>query len=107
MADKTVLTDIESKIGSFLKDLEGKSEAELKGLYDKAIILESDLKRELTVLRQRAANLASTASTEVEQEVIKVKSDLENALAWLKAIEKKLFGVVKDYSTGQKFGDNR
>jgi len=86
--ESSILSDIDKLV----KRLEGKGAAELENLRSQALIAETDLKREITILRQRAANMASTAETKIEEEIIQVKKELANALNWLRAIEQKLTG---------------
>jgi hypothetical protein len=79
-------------IEAFIKKLEGKGEQELLNLKAEALFAEAEAKREITILRQRAANMASTAETAVEEEIILAKKELANAINWLNAIEHKLAG---------------
>lgn len=106
MAD--VIQTVEQKIEAFLKDLEGKAETVLRQLYADALVAESDAKKEIVILRQRAANMATDAEKEIELAIVKAKEDWQTALAWLKALEIKLFGTdgVKDFNTGQTFKDS-
>lgn len=91
-ADKknSFVTDIEA----FVKKLEGKGLQELMVLKARALVAEADAKREITILRQRAANMASTAETDVEEAIILAKRELANAMNWLQAVEKKIAGRV-------------
>lgn len=103
----SVITDLEQEFENLVTDLEGKTEAVLRDLYAEALIFESKVKVEITLLRQRAANLASDAETEAELLVLKGKELLVKAVAWIKELEGKLFGTdsVKDFNTGAKFSD--
>lgn len=83
-----------TNIEAFVKKLEGKGLQELMVLRGQALVAEADAKREITILRQRAANMASTAETDVEEEIIQAKKELANALNWLQAVEKKIAGRV-------------
>lgn len=104
---QSVFADIEAKIEAFLEELKDKSEAELKTLYDDALVEEAKLKVEVVLLRERAANLASDVEIDAELAVIDAKKKLATAIAWLKALEQKLFGTVKDFNTGAKHGETR
>lgn len=81
-------------IEAFIKKLEGKGVQELMVLREKALQEEVAAKREITILRQRAANMASTAETDVEEGIILAKKELANAMNWLQAIEQKLSGKL-------------
>jgi hypothetical protein len=95
---ETAKADAEAELSKFEKELKGKTVPELEIIHDAAIQAEVDIKREVTLLRQRAANMATTAETAVEEEIIAAKLKLADAIAWLHAIEKKLTGQVKDIS---------
>lgn len=75
-----------------LKDLEGKTEAQLRNLYSDALLAEAEAKRELYLVRVRAANLATDADTEEEKLIAEAKTAVADALTYLKALETKLFG---------------
>lgn len=92
------LASIESRVEAFLKDLEGKGEEELKNLYADALIAESDAKREVTILAQRAANLAADVDTDAQEAVIVAKDKLADAIAWVQALLQKLGGQVSDHN---------
>lgn len=98
-----ILSEFEKKVAALVKSLEGKTEAELRALYAEALVAESEAKREVTILRQRAANLAADTEIEAEKAVIEAKKVLDDALAWLKALEQKLSGALKDHNTGENF----
>jgi ribosomal protein L35 len=70
--------------------LEGLTVQQLRDLHKEALIAESDAKREVHVLRQRAANLATDADVRAEEEVIAAKHILARAAAWVKEIEQQL-----------------
>jgi hypothetical protein len=91
-------------IASFSAQLEGKAENELRFLHTIALHLESDAKKDLTILRQRAANLATEVDAKAEVEVIMAKIRLAECIAWLKELENKLFGASKDIY-GSRYGD--
>jgi hypothetical protein len=93
---EVVLTEVEALFKKYSAELAGKTEAELRLLHDAAIQLDSDLKKELYVLRQRAANLATTAEADIEAEIVALKKKIVEAEAWLKAIEHQLAGKLKD-----------
>lgn len=104
--DSSVMQDmssLEQKIAKFFDSLAGKTEIELRNLYDDALVAESDAKRELYVLRQRAAALATDVDAEAERIIIEAKSGVEDAIAWLKALEQRLSGKLKDHNTGENF----
>jgi hydroxypyruvate isomerase len=91
------------EVDKYAKILEGKSMRELISLHDEAIKAEDAAKRELVVMRQRAANLASTVDKTVDEEVIQAKVKVEQTIEWLEAIERKLKGVPRDI-WGAKYG---
>jgi len=76
--------------------LEGLTADELRQLHQDALFAESEAKKELYLLRQRAAMMATTVSDEVEQEIIAAKAKLAEAGSWLHSIEQKLVGELKD-----------
>jgi hypothetical protein len=102
-ADGSLLSDFEAKVSKLYKELEGKTEAELRALYADALVAESDAKKEVTILRQRAANLAADTDVTAEKAVIEAKKELAMAAAWLKALEGRLSGSLKDHNTAQSF----
>lgn len=75
-----------------VKDLEGKTVAELRNLYSDALAAEAEAKKELYVLRQRVANLATDVDEEEEKVIAEAKLKVADAVTWLKALEAKLFG---------------
>lgn len=79
-------------IGQLIKDLEGKTEVQLRDLYSVALMAEAEAKKELYVLRQRVANLATDVDAEEEKAISEAKSKVADALTWLQALEAKLFG---------------
>lgn len=81
------------KIEQLVKDLEGKTAAQLHNLYSDALIAEAEAKKELYVLRQRVANLATDADAEEEKLISEAKAKVADAITWLKALESKLFGA--------------
>lgn len=84
--------------------LENKSPEDLRKLHDAAILAEDARKRELYVARQRAAMApTNSAETDAEEEVSKLKAEWEKDVAWIKQIEAKLDGQVKDI-WGTRFG---
>lgn len=89
---------IRDEIKKLETELKGKSVAELRQLHQDALWAESELKRELYVLRQRAANASSDAEIKLEQDIIELKGKLHEAYVYLKALELKLFGETKDIS---------
>jgi hypothetical protein len=89
---------IRDEIKKLEGELKGKSVTELRQLHQDALWAESELKRELYVLRQRAANMSSDAEAKYEEEIIELKAKLHEAYIWLKALEVKLFGETKDIS---------
>lgn len=86
----------------FAKRLQGKTVLELRILRDEALVDESEAKRFLVLLRQRAANMASSVGAEVEQEIIAAKEEWAKAVAWLAAIEKKLENEFLDIYGSKK-----
>lgn len=91
-----LVTDAKKEVSKFEKELEGKTVDELRQLRTDALWAESELKRELHVLRLRAANMATTAEADVDQEIMDLKKKLSEAAEWLFAVEKKLEGEFKD-----------
>lgn len=85
-----------TKIFPRWKELEEKTVAELRTLHQQAIYAEDAAKRELNVLRQRAANMATTADDLVDQQIIVLKKQVSEAASWLRTIELKLKGETKD-----------
>lgn len=94
-----VVTEVEA----FAKELEGKTVQELRILQSDALVAESEAKRVVVLLRQRAANMASTVDVDVEADIVKAKEDWAKSVEWLKAVEKKLEGEFKDISGIHKF----
>lgn len=83
--------------------LEGKTVPELRILHDDALIAESEAKRLVHILRQRAVNEAITLEIASEEAVIAAKKAWGEAVAWLQKVEKKLEGEFKDTSGIHKF----
>jgi len=77
-------------------ELDTKSLGELQRLHDEAIVLEDAAKRELHVIRQRAANMASTVDDEIDKEVVLAKQKVADAITRLHEIEKRLIRVPRD-----------
>jgi hypothetical protein len=75
-----------------VKELEGKTSAQLRNLYSDALMAEAEAKKELYILRQRVANLATDADAEEEKLITDAKARVSEAGVWLKALEAKLFG---------------
>lgn len=96
VAEDEVVTD-------YAKRLQGKTVQELRILHDEALVDESEAKRHLVLLRQRAAMMASTTGPDVDEEIMKAKDEAAKSAAWLFAIEKKLEGEFKDISGVHKF----
>jgi chorismate mutase len=94
-----ILADVEKAA----KSLEGKTWDEMKVLHDQALVVETDLKKEITILRQRAANAAVTIETDAEEEIIVVKAKLAAAIAWVESLEKRIAGTTRDIY-GEKYG---
>lgn len=76
--------------------LENLSVEDLRKLHDDAIIAEDAAKRLLVVARQRAANMSSKVDDTVDREMIVLKRKVEEAHTWVKQIEEKLAGELKD-----------
>ncbi len=91
-----------------LKELEGKSVVVLQELYAEALKAEAAAKADLYVLRQRIANLATDIDEKEEEALVEAKKVIADLVTYLKALEVKLHGTstVKDFATGEKFGDN-
>lgn len=97
--------EVKAEVEKYYEELKGKSMWELMKLHDAAVVAEDAAKRELVVLRQRAANMASTVNDEVDKEISAAKQKVAEAIAWLHAIEAKLEGVPRDI-WGAKYGRN-
>lgn len=95
--------EAEKEVDKFAKLLEGKSMVELMDLHALAILEEDKAKRELHLLRLRAANMASTVDAEVDKGITVAKEKVAETIAWLHAIEKRLLGVPRDI-WGEKYG---
>lgn len=76
---------------------------ELRQMYQDALHLESEAKRELYVLRLRFANFATDVGEEAERDLAVARIRVEEAAAWLKKIEKALEGEFKDIVGVAKF----
>lgn len=87
----------------YLPALETKTVDELRQLHVDAIHAESDAKRELHALRLRAANMATTVGHDADHEIMLAKDRVAEAGNYLKAVEHKLEGEVKDI-WGTRFG---
>lgn len=96
VAEDEIVTD-------YAKRLQGKTVQELRIMHDEALVDESEAKRYLVLLRQRATNMASTAGPDIDEEIMIAKEEAAKAAAWLFAIEKKLEGEFKDISGIHKF----
>lgn len=94
---------VETEVVKEVDVLEGKTVPELRILHDDAIVAESEAKRLVHILRQRAANEAVTVETASEEAVIAAKKAWGEAVAWLQKVEKKLEGEFKDTSGIHKF----
>jgi hypothetical protein len=86
----SVLTDLEQEFEKIKTGVEKKAEAELRTLYADSLLLEARVKTELVLLRQRAANLETSAEKEAELLVIEAKDLLGKVLAWIEALKAKL-----------------
>lgn len=100
---KSVVADVEQEVKKvltetekFAEGLDGKTVQELRILQSEALADESEAKRFLVLLRQRAANMASTVGAEVEQEIIVAKEEWAKSVVKLQAVEKKLEGEFAD-----------
>lgn len=90
------LDKVDSDVAPLLEKLKDKTVDELKDLHTQAVYAEDAAKRELYVLRQRAANMATDVDASVEADIVEMKTKIAEAAAWLKALEIKLAGEVKD-----------
>jgi hypothetical protein len=88
--DKFNISSLKQRVEALVSDVEKKTEAELRNLHADALVLESDIKKEITILRQRAANLATDADTEAEEAVIEAKALLGKTIAWLENVAGKI-----------------
>lgn len=80
-------------VEKLLKDLEGASDATLRNLYADALKQESFAKRDLYILRQRLANLATDSEEEEERLLSDAKKAVADALAYLRALQIKMGAV--------------
>ena len=94
---------VEKKVAKEADVLEGKTVSELRILRDDALIAESEAKRLVHILRQRAMNEIVSADVASEEAVIAAKRAWEESEAWLQQVEKKLEGEFKDTSGIHKF----
>ncbi len=91
-----VVAEVGQELHKVEADLAGKTTQELKLLHDEALAIEDKLKRELYVLRQRAANLATTAEADIEAEIVALKKKIVKAASRIREIESCLAGELKD-----------
>jgi hypothetical protein len=70
--------------------LEGLTVQQLRVLHDEALVAESEARRLVHVLRQRAANAAVDADVTAEEMVIAAKKKLAETIDWVRQVEKKL-----------------
>jgi hypothetical protein len=103
MTIKTDIDNVLADVEGAVKSLEGKTWDEIKQFHDKALVVETDLKKEITLLRQRAANAAVTVETDAEVEIIAVKAKLAAAITWIEAVEKRIAGTTRDIY-GERYG---
>lgn len=90
-----VTSEVKTEAEKYAAELEGKGMQELMKLHDEAILLEDAAKRELHVLRQRAANMTTVVDDAVDKEIAAAKVKVAEAISWLHAIEKRLYGVPR------------
>jgi hypothetical protein len=81
-----------SGMTAMLKDLEGKTEVQLRNLYADALAEESNAKQDLYMLRQRVANLGTDVETDEEILLKSAKQRVATGLSYLKALELKIEG---------------
>jgi dsDNA-specific endonuclease/ATPase MutS2 len=103
----TVVTDLEAELERLVEAAKTKSEAVIADIHQEALLLETKVKQEIVILRQRAANLATDADIEAEKAVIYAKEFLAKVIDFINKLEGKLGGYsrVKDYDTAEKFDD--
>jgi dsDNA-specific endonuclease/ATPase MutS2 len=103
----TVVTDLEDELKRLYEAAKTKSEAVLADVHQEALLLETKVKQEIVILRQRAANLATDADIEAEKAIIYAKEFLGKVIDFIQHVEGKLGGYsrVKDYDTAEKFED--
>jgi len=87
---------VEAKVDPLVEQIKGKTFSELKEMHLQALYAEDAIKRELHVLRLRAANMATTVDDEVDKQIADLKGKLTEAVAWLKVLESGLFGQLRD-----------
>lgn len=97
---KVAVEETAAELNPLVAKLVDKSEADLRELHLQAIYAEDAAKRELYVLRLRAANMATNLESEVHQQVqadiVAMQQQVADAQAWLQAIESQLKGKVRD-----------
>lgn len=101
------LESMEKRIRNTVTDVAGKSELQLRDMYVRALNLESHIKSEINLLRQRAANEVIDGNTMAEETVIKAKGYLADLLDKIRTIEASLHGKVGDFSTAATIGDGK
>lgn len=92
---EAVAEEVKAEVEKYYEELKDKTMQELIALHDEAIIADDAAKKELHVLRQRAANMTTVVDDAVEKEVTAAKEKVAEAIAWLHAIEKRLYGVPR------------
>lgn len=86
----------EAKVEEEYAALKDKTVEELRQLHVDALLAEAQAKTELYNLRQRIANLGTDVQREVDVEIRAAMTKVEEAGKWIKAIEAKLAGELKD-----------
>lgn len=97
--------EIKAEVEKYYEELKSKTMWELMALHDEAVLAEDAAKRELHVLRQRAANMTTVVDDAIDKEIAAAKQKVAEAIAWLHAIEAKLAGVPRGI-WGDKYGRN-
>jgi|SRR5215469_15936821 len=102
-AVESEVTKIEADVDEEIAALKKLTVPELRQMYQDALHLESEAKRELYLLRLRFANAATTVDDALEKELAVARIRVEEAAAWLKKIEKALEGEFKDIVGVERF----
>lgn len=85
-----VAVEVEETAAKEIDRLEGLTVQQLRDMHKQALDAESEARRLVHVLRQRAANAAVDIDIRAEESVIEAKKALAKAIEWVREIEKKL-----------------
>lgn len=95
--------ELEQEVEAAVKDIEkeysnlkGKTVEELRQLHADALLMESEAKRELHILMQRFAMKGTNVEEEALADLRVAMQKVDDAGRYLKALEGKLYGELKD-----------